>query len=133
MKNAKFVVTLITGLILAGAVMWLRGVFSAQNAAAAVMAVSDGFAVAGLLYLTMGSLMWVSTTGVFDIFAYALKKGAHALIPGMVDDSAANYYEFKMDKNEKRKKFTQHSALLIGAVFVVISLILSAVWYKLVG
>ena len=50
MKNAKFVVTLITGLILAGAVMWLRGVFSAQNAAAAVMAVSDGFAVAGHLY-----------------------------------------------------------------------------------
>ena len=86
MKKAKYAASLISGLLLAFAVMWLRGLFSAESAADTVMAVSDGFAVAGLLFFGIGSLMWVSTTGFFDIFAFALRKGAHAIIPGMVGD-----------------------------------------------
>lgn len=129
MKKAKFWVALATGLLLAGAVMWIRGIFTAETPAAVVMAISDGFTVAGLLYLCMGSLMWVSTTGMFDIFAYALKKGAHAIIPGMVQDPVNNYYEYKMDKKSKRKGFTQHAALVVGAVFMAISIILTGVWY----
>lgn len=133
MKNAKFVAALVTGLILAFAVMWIRGLFTAESAAEVVMAVSDGFTVAGLLYLCMGALMWVSTTGFFDIFGYAFKKAAHALIPGMVDNSPNNYYDYKIGKEGKRKGFTQHSALVVGAGFIVISLILTAVWYSISG
>lgn len=133
MKNAKFVAALVTGLILAFAVMWIRGLFTAESAAEVVMAVSDGFTVAGLLYLCMGALMWVSTTGFFDIFGYAFKKAAHALIPGMVDNSPNNYYDYKSGKEGKRKGFTQHSALVVGVGFIVISLILTAVWYSISG
>ncbi len=133
MKKAKFVATLVTGLMLAFAAMWIRGLFDAESVADVVMAVSDGFTVAGLLYLCMGSLMWVSTTGMFDIFAYAFKKAAHALVPGMVDNDTKDFYEYKMDKKEKRKAFTQHSALVVGAGFIALSLILTLVWYSISG
>ena len=131
MKNTKFVIALVTGLLLAFAAMWVRGLFDAKSADEAVMAVSDGFTVAGLLYLCLGALMWVSTTGFFDIFGYAFKKAAHALVPGMVNDTADNYYDYKMGKQGKRKGFSQHSALAVGAGFIVISLILTAVWYTI--
>ncbi len=133
MKKAKFVVALVTGLILAFAAMWVRGLFEAESADEAVMAVSDGFTVAGLLYLCLGALMWVNTTGFFDIFGYAFKKAAHALVPGMVDNTADNYYDYKTGKQKKRDGFTQHSTLVIGIVFIVISLILTAVWYSISG
>lgn len=132
MKKARFAVSLVIGLGLAFAVMWGRGLFSADTADEIVMAVSDGFSVAGLIFLGIGSLIWVSTTGLFDIFAFALKKGAHALIPGMVSDPTEDYYEYKMEKKEKRKGFTQLSSLIVGIVFVAIGLVLAAVWYQLV-
>ena len=131
MKKAKFVATLVTGLVLAVAAMWIRGLFEAESAEDIVKAISDGFTVAGLLYFFLGALMWVSTTRFFDIFGYAFKKAAHALLPGMVQETSANYYDYKVDKLEKRKGFTQHSALVIGVAFIVISFILTMVWYSI--
>ena len=131
MKKAKFVATLVIGLLLSFAAMWIRGLFDAESVDEIVMAISDGFTVAGLLYLCLGALMWVSTTGFFDIFGYAFKKAAHALFPGMVDNTSANYYDYKVGKLGKRKGFSQHSALVIGAGFIVISFILTMVWYSI--
>ena len=48
MKKAKFAATLVTGLILAVAAMWIRGLFEAESAEDIVKAISDGFTVAGL-------------------------------------------------------------------------------------
>ena len=131
MKKAKFAATLATGLILAFAAMYIRGLFEAKTAEDIVKAIGDGFTVAGLLYFFLGALMWVSTTGFFDIFGYAFKKAAHALVPGMVQEVASNYYDYKVDKLEKRKGFTQHSALVVGIGFIVISVILTMVWYSI--
>lgn len=131
MKRAKFAAQLLTGLLMAFVVMGVRGLFDPETTLSGkVMAISDGFSVTGLLYIGMGSLMWVSTTGLFDIFAYAVRKGAHGLIPGMVKDTDGDYYSYKMDKKEKRKPFSGMSSLVTGAVFVIISVIFTVVWYN---
>ena len=133
MNKMKFWIEALIGLLLATLVMWTRGVFAAKDTAAMVMAIGDGFTVVAVLYLGIGAMMWVSTTGMFDIFGYAVKRGMRALIPGFYsEDADGRFYEYKVKQEEKRKKgFTQYSTLIWGGIFLIISVIMTAVWYAI--
>ena len=92
----------------------------------------DGFSITAMIYICFGILMWISTTGFFDIFAYAFRKGAHAIIPGMgLDNSMNSYYDYKQDKMDKRKSRPMYSTLVIGILFFIISMALVMYWYSL--
>ena len=129
MKKVKVIVQIGVGLLLAFLIMWYQGLFVVTKLSDIIMAIADGFTVVAVLYLGIGSLMWISSTGFFDIFGFAVKRGLHAILPGMIQECEGNYYEYKVQKNEKRKGFTEHLTLKLGLVFLVISIILTAVWY----
>ena len=131
MKKAKVWIQLGVGLLIAFLVMWYSGIFVMTKPSDIIMAIGDGFTVAAVLYLGMGALMWISTTGFFDIFGFAFKRATHAFIPNFFMDIDSNYYEYKIKKEEKRKGFAQHSSLIIGAIFLAISIILTVVWYMI--
>ncbi len=81
-----------------------------------------------------GCLWYHATTGFFDIFSYAVRKGAHMLVPGLVRDLAGDYYTYKMDRQGSRKEKGQKgekSMFLVGAGFLLVSLVLTVVWYQL--
>jgi hypothetical protein len=132
MKNVKVLIQLVVGLLIAFFIMRYQGAFVATKTSDIVMAVGDGFTVAAVLYLGVGALMWISTTGFFDVFGFAFKKAARVFIPNFFVDFEGNFYEYKMGKEEKRKGFSQYSTLIIGAIFLVISIILTVVWYMIV-
>lgn len=131
MKHKKHWIQLLIGLAIAFLLMWQRGLFSAQTVADRFLIVCDGMTIVAFLYLGIGSLIWVSTTGWFDIFGYAFKKCAHAFIPGLVHENVGKYYDYKMKKCEERKPFSERSTLIIGTVFLVCSIIFTVVWYML--
>ena len=132
MKNTKYYVQAGVGFVLALVVMISRGAFSKPALSDKIMAIGDGFTVAAILYLGFGALMWVSSTGFFDIFGYAVKKAAHAIVPGMVQDDVGRYYEYRVQQEEKRKGFLDHFTLKLGFVFLAISAILLFVWYQVI-
>ncbi len=129
----KYLVQTVIALMLSLIIMNLRGAFDSEAAAAdRFKAVCDGFSVTAMLYISFGILMWVSTTGFFDIFGYAFRKGAHAIIPGMgLDKSNKSYYDYKQDKMDKRNTKPMYSTLIIGVLFLIVSAILVARWYSL--
>lgn len=129
MKNSRFWAQAIAGLMLAFVVMCARGVFEKTKPAEILMAVGDGFTVVAFLYLGFGALMWVSFTGWFDIFSFAIKRGAHAIMPNVFAEEQGGYYEYKVKKAEKRKAFGEYVTLKLGAVFLSISVFLTALWY----
>ena len=58
--------------------MTSQGAFAeGVSAADRILAIGNGFSVIALLYISFGLLVWISTTGVLDIFSFALQKGAH--------------------------------------------------------
>lgn len=129
----KYLVQTVIALILSLIIMNLRGAFDSELAAAdRFKGVCDGFSVTAMLYISFGILMWISATGFFDIFGYAFRKGAHAIIPGMgLDSSNKSYYDYKQDKMDKRNTKPMYSTLIIGVLFLIISAILVARWYSL--
>lgn len=130
MKYLKYIVQTVFGLTLSLGVMFYRGITEAQSGAERVMIICDGFTVTALLFLSVGILLWTAGTGFFDIFGYAIRKGAHALLPGLVHDNLSGYYEYKTEKKAERKQKGENSTLIIGVAFLLISLILTAVWYQ---
>ncbi len=130
MKYVKYIIQVALGLILAVGIMSYRGLGSAQNMADKVMIISDGFSVAALLFVSFGVLTWISTTGFFDMLSYACRIGFDALIPGRSRNEVSSFYDYKMEKEEKRDGKGDKSLLLVGLVFLIISFVLTAVWYQ---
>lgn len=129
----KWIIQLAAALFLAFVLMWVCGLGSAENTADKIRAVCDGFTVSAFLHIGMGVLFWASSTGFFDIFSYALRKGAHAIIPGFFKDTVGGYYEYKIDKGNGRKQHSHWRTLVVGLCLLVVGFILTALWYQVAG
>lgn len=133
-KAVKYIIWLILGIGICLCVMYGRGLSGTMAASDLVLAICDGCTVTALCFLSMGVLVWVATTGFFDIFSYAVRKGAHMLVPSLVRDLTGDYYSYKMDRQESREGKGQKgekSLFLAGVGFLLASLVLTVVWYQL--
>ena len=66
----KYVIQIIVGLLLAAGIFFLRLPQMEKGTAGIIMAVSDGFAVTGFLYVGFGGLFYASSSGFFDFINY---------------------------------------------------------------
>ncbi len=93
---------------------------------------SDGFFIVAVLFTGMGVLLWVSTTGFFDIFGYAMKSLLVLFSPLVKPGEHPHYYEYKCEKEAKRKgKPITHTVLIVGLILLAMSLICLALYYNL--
>ena len=93
---------------------------------------SDGFFIGSVLFIGMGVLLWVSTTGFFDIFGYAMKSLLVLFSPLVKPSEHPHYYEYKCEKEAKRKgKPITHTVLIVGQILLALSLICLALYYNL--
>lgn len=91
---------------------------------------SDGFFVVGLLLTGFGGLVWVSTTGFFDIFSY----GFHSLLVLFSSlrkpQEHEKFFEYKASKDAKRGK-PLYFLLVVGLACVAVSALCLMLYYNL--
>lgn len=93
-------------------------------------AVSDGLFISGFLNVGFGALIWISTTGFFDIFGYSGKAILNFFLPRSMMERmgmtrTGDFYEYKVKKLEKRKnKLVPYETLFMGVGFLVVSFVL---------
>ena len=129
----RLIIQIAIGLIIAVGVMTSQGAFAeGVSVADRILAIGNGFSVIALLYISFGLLVWISTTGVLDIFSFALQKGAHFLIPFSTREANGKFYEFKVEKAKKRKQKGkgQYMTLHEGLGFLIITIVLTVAWYE---
>ncbi len=127
----KYLVQLAIGFALSIGIYFLRLSQTVEGIVGTVMAISDAFTVVGLLYVGFGVLFYASGTGFFDFLGYSFQRGASLIFPRF-EPGEENYYEYKIKKQEERKKVSHKSTLLIGLIFVLISGIFTVIWYQLI-
>lgn len=130
MKWKKYGVQVIVGLMIVAMLALGRGLGEKESAADAVLVICDSFTIVSFMYLGIGSLLWVSTTGFFDIFGFAFRTAAHMLVPGMVKEGERNFYDYKMAKVAERPQKPLRSTFIVGLIFLVISILLTLVWHQ---
>ena len=125
-------VQLVIALVIAIPVALGQG-FSLQGEAALNCRwLSDGFFVSAVIFIGMGGLFWVSTTGFFDIFSYGFKSLFVLFSPLKKAREFPHYYEYKCEKDAKREgKPISHTVLVAGLICLAVSLVCLALYYKL--
>ncbi len=125
-------VQLVIALVIAGMVASAQG-FSLEGAAYLnCRYFSDGCFVSAVIFVGLGLLLWISTTGFFDIFGYAMKSLLVLFSPLKRPGEHPHYYEYKCEKDAKRKgKPITHTVLIVGLIVLVLSLLSLGLYYHL--
>ena len=127
----KYGITSVIGLIVAFLITWSRGVFDSDIEAKMVVSfICDGFFVTGMLLFLFGILIWVSGTGFFDGLTYGLQFIVQKILP-LYRQSYKSYYDYKMEKAERRYKGSTVFMMVVGLIFIGISAIILLVYYKI--
>lgn len=90
---------------------------------------SDGTFTAGILIGGVGILVLISATGFFDIFAYAMRSLLVLFTPLTDPKKHQLYYEYKLAREEKRKK-PERAILFVGIGFWLLAAILLFLYYQ---
>ena len=102
--------------------------FSEENAKKIVGAISNCFAIPGVLISGMSGLTYLASLGAYDGLTYIFSNfSLHSLIPGHHKDKKQTLYEYKQAKDEKGRKW-QSQAIVIGLCSLGISIILLIVY-----
>lgn len=130
-KNLKpYGITALIALVIAVAVARGQGLTWPQAAPLMCRYLSDGFFVSGLLITGLGGLVWVSTTGFFDIFSYGFKSLLVLFSPLRKPHEHEKFYEYKLAKDAKRGK-PLYFLLIVGLACLAISVLCLILYYNL--
>ena len=128
----KYLTVTLSGLAVAFAIAYWRGLFEVEGAAKVISTISDGFFVIGMLYFGFGLMLLIVNEGILDIIGYGFKSLVYLFTPRRLDRDSGGYYEYRMRKKEQRaQKPVSKNIIWIGLAFIVISVILVIVYYNI--
>lgn len=135
MKSSKknlipYAAAAVIALLITAAVALHQGFAFGQSPVLMCRFLSDGFFVSGLLLTGFGGLVWVSTTGFFDIFSYGFKSLLVLFSPLKKPHEHEKFYEYKVAKDAKRGK-AKPFLLVVGLACIALSLICLMLYYNL--
>ncbi len=126
--GVQFVIAALIAYLVAEA----QGLRIGQEAYLVCRYLSDGLFVSALVFVSFGALMWISTTGFFDIFSYAFNSLLVLFTPLKKPSEQKHYYEYKSEREAKRQgKPVTHTVLITGLIFLALSLLALMLYYKL--
>lgn len=128
-KRRGILIACIVGLIMAGGVAVLRGFNADADSQTAFSALSDGCFIAGFMLTAVGALTWVSGTGFFDIFGYAMHSLLVLFTPLRRPQDHEKFIDYKERKSGAREK-PLYYLLLIGVVLIFLAVLFLLLWYS---
>lgn len=128
-RALQYGVTAAIGLAISALTAWYQGFSPAQPFALNARYLSDGCFVAAVLLVGVGALTWISCTGFFDIFSYAVKSLLVLFTSLRKPKDQISFYDYKLLKEEKRgaaPRFILH----VGLVFLGLSVLFLALYHR---
>ena len=123
----KYLVTLLIGFLVVGAVLLLRDVFSMTEAASIFHALTDAFFVSGVLITSAGAIVFTSNEGAFDMLAYGLSSFMD-MFRKSEKKKYDSFYDYKESKADKKTGFG--FLLICGAFFLIVSFVMLFLYHQ---
>ena len=127
LNNIKLLICFGVGLVVAVALLFIKGVFSAETAKETFMILSDAFFFAGAMLLIAAGLVWASDNGVSDGIGYSFSK-LFNLRKRDYEDHKESYSEYKERKHTKKSSIVEF--LISGMNFVAISVVFFVIYLQ---
>jgi polyferredoxin len=111
-------------------VFWLKGFFT-DSIGVNIQILSDGFFVSGILLLMYAGMMFISSEGALIGISFVLRNVVLSLIPmgRTKQEIYREYRERKLAEMQAKRTSGNHCVLVVGLVFLIISIIFTVIWY----
>ncbi len=127
-RPASFMTAAAAGLLIALVSATLWGIFEETDALRIIKIMADCTTLPGVLFIGFALLGWVGSKGMFDLFGYSWYsfKGLFHSDARRAEEGRKTYYDYRMEKEEKRKPLslplllTGLGFLAVGVVFTVL-------------
>jgi hypothetical protein len=122
----SLIATTIVGLVIVGALLLIWNIFKQTDKGAIFTLLSDAFFISGFIIFGIGGLVFISSTGFFDIIAYGFKSlGVLFLKITYKKGDLEKYYEYVERKRANRELNKESSStlyiILVGLFFIGIA------------
>ena len=126
-KLIKYAVCVGVEVLIAFLVIWSKGFFT-DSAAVNLQILADAFFVAGILMTLFAGMLFVSGEGALIGIGFVLRNVVLAFIP-MGRARHELYADYRARKLSEAKKRNNSSILVTGLSFLIIGVVLTAIWY----
>ena len=128
-KIWKYLITALVGLVGALLILVFKDTF-AKTATQKILAdLSDAFFVPGVLLLGVGTLLFASNGGAFDMLAFGVIKLLDLYKRDLTKVKYRTFHDYRQAQKEKKRTFDY--LLIVGAAMVVISAVFLILYYKI--
>ena len=128
-KIWKYFITALVGLVGALLILVFKDTF-AKTAAQKILAdLSDAFFVPGVLLLGVGTLLFASNGGAFDMLAFGIMKLFDLFKRDLTKVKYRTFYDYRQAQKDKKRTFDY--LLIVGAAMVVVASVFWIVHYNI--
>ncbi len=127
--SLKYLLTILITSAIIFLIAYTRGVFNQTTPEAAIHIIVDAFFVVGIVVLGIGVIILASNGGTFDMLAFGMIKLFDLFRKNPLDGKYRTFYDYRVAKEEKNNK-PFWFLIIIGSVYVIISLILLLPYYN---
>jgi hypothetical protein len=126
-KLIKYAVCFGIEAVIAFLVIWSKGFFT-DSAAVNLQILADAFFVAGILMTLFAGMLFISGEGALIGIGFVLRNVVLAFIP-MGRARHELYADYRARKLSEARERDNSSILVTGLFFLIIGVILTAIWY----
>lgn len=120
------ITTLVVGLF-SLLIMWMKDLFIQTDSQEIMKILTDAFFAPGIIAVCAGLLVVASNGGTFYIFSYGLSSFANLFKKDRTKMRYKTFYDYKKAMEGQEKK-PYGFILIVGLLFVAISMIFMAIW-----
>ena len=125
----KYIVCFVIASLISLLVFWKEGFFT-DSVAVNMQILSDGFFVAGIVFLMIAGLLFVSGEGALIGIGFVMRNVLLIFIP-MGRKYQETYKQYRERKIGKIKKSNEWCILLTGLFFLLLSVVFSIIFYNI--
>ena len=127
----EYVITTIVAFVGGVLIALSRGIFREEELDMIITIISDAFFIPGVLLICVGLIVYASNEGLFLSISYGFKAIGRTITAKkdekLMDEKYHEYYARQIQKKVKCKHL-----LIVGVVFVIISLVFVALYFSVV-
>ncbi len=123
----KYIVCFCVAVLITVCTFWIEGFFT-QDLARNIQVLGDGFTVSGGLLLLFAGMLFISGEGGLIGITYVLRYVVLTFVP-MGRNRHELYRDYRERKRKEAKKHGDHVLVTVGAVFFLIGVIFTVIWY----
>lgn len=121
-KKRKYLISALICLVIAGAVFFIRKLYSAGDLKAVMGGISDCFFVSGVMMTGVGLISWAGRLGTFDMLGYGTRLFASHFSKSLAKNTPATFYDYKVVKDEKGRTWLKETTV-VGVCSLALSFI----------